>query len=78
MSPIIFNLCLADLNEELGKIQGARIMINRMSVITYADDIVLMATVEVVLKAMMKNLQKYIGRKNLMLPKCGKIQDYGI
>lgn len=78
MSPIIFNLCLADLNEELGKIQGAKIMMNRMSVITYADDIVLMATEEVVLKAMMKNLQKYIGRKNLKLPKCGKIQDYGI
>lgn len=78
MSPIIFNLCLADLNEELGKIQGALIMMNRMSVITYADDIVLIAIEEVVLKAMIKNLQKYIRKKNLKLPKCGKIQDYDI
>lgn len=61
LSPIVFNLCLADLNEELGKVLGAGIMMGqkRMCAITYADDIVLLATSEEVLKEMMKKLQKY-------------------
>ena len=69
LSPIIFNIGMADLNKELGKIQGAGVMMGkkRICAITYADDVALLATDEEVMKEMMRKIRKYTQKRKLKL-----------
>lgn len=67
MSPILFNLVLADLEEELRKVKwrGTRIGEERVYSLLYADDMVLIAEKEEEMKSMLERLEGYIDRKGL-------------
>lgn len=67
MSPILFNLVLADLEEELRKVKwgGTRIGEERVYLLLYADDMVLIAEKEEEMKSMLERLEGYIDRKGL-------------
>lgn len=67
MSPILFNLVLADLEEELRKVKwrGTRIGEERVYSLLYADDMVLIAEMEEEMKSMLERLEGYIDRKGL-------------
>jgi len=45
LTPILFNILLADLEEEMGKVkwEGVKLGVGRLYSLAYADDIVLMA-----------------------------------
>lgn len=47
MSPILFNILIADLEERMGKVRrgGVRIGDERIYTLAYADDMVLLATI---------------------------------
>lgn len=67
MSPILFNLVLADLEEKLRKVKwgGTRIGEERVYSLLYADDMVLIAEKEEEMKSMLERLEGYIDRKGL-------------
>lgn len=67
MSPILFNLVLADLEEELRKVKwgGTRIGEERVYSLLYADDMVLIAEKEEEMKSMLERLEGYINSKGL-------------
>lgn len=67
MSPILFNLVLADLEEELRKVKwgGTRIGEERVYSLLYADDMVLIAEKEEEMKSMLERLEGYIDRKGI-------------
>lgn len=67
MSPILFNLVLADLEEELRKVKcgGTRIGEERVYSLLYVDDMVLIAEKEEEMKSMLERLEGYIDRKGL-------------
>ena len=69
LSPTLFNIFLADLEEEMRKVKEGGVVIGREKVwsIIYADDITLMATSQEGLKHMLKRLRKYLERKGLTL-----------
>lgn len=71
MSPILFNLVLADLEEELRKVKwgGTRIGEERVYSLLYADDMVLIVEKKEEkkeeMKSMLERLEGYIDRKGL-------------
>lgn len=69
MSPTLFNIYIADLEEEMRKEQTGEIMVGRRKiwVLTYADDIVLMAKREGELKEMLKRFEKFLEKRRLKL-----------
>jgi len=70
MSPTLFNIYLMDLEAEMRKEQlGGMVVMGKEKfwLITYADDIVLVAKSEQELKSMMRRLKKYIDKKGLIL-----------
>lgn len=76
MSPTLFNIYIADLEEDLGKGEKGGIVIGKemFRSLTYADDIVLVAKSEKELKEMLKRLEKFLNRKKLKLnPEKSKI-----
>lgn len=67
MSPILFNLVLADLGEELRKVKwgGTRIGEERVYSLLYADDMVLIVKKEEEMKSMLERLEGYRDKKGL-------------
>ena len=68
LSPTLFNVYIADLEEELRKgIGGVRVGGDKVWSLEYADDIVVVAEEEVGLRAMIRGLQRYLKEKKLEL-----------
>ena len=69
MSPLLFNLVIGDIDEEMGKVKwgGVRLGGERIYTLAYADDLVLLAENEEEMRSMIERLEGYLGRKNLVL-----------
>lgn len=69
LSPIIFNIVLADLEEEMGKVKwgGVRLGGGRVYTLAYADDMVLLAEGENKMRSMVGRLEGYLEEKKLEL-----------
>jgi len=69
MSPILFNIYMIDLEEEMEKGQAGGIIIGKEKFwsIIYANDVVLLATREEELKEMLRRFKKFLERKGLSL-----------
>lgn len=68
LSPLLFNILLADLEEEMGKMKWGEVRLGeRIYSLAYADDVVLMAEKEEELRSMMERLEGYLERKKLEL-----------
>lgn len=67
LSPMVFNVCMADLEECLRKEGwgGVKVGGEKVYELAYADDIVLMAEEEVGMKMMMRVLERYVDEKEL-------------
>lgn len=67
LSPIRFNLVIADMEEEMGKVKwrGVKVGGRRVYTLAYADDVVLLAEDEDQLRSMLERLEEYMKRKNL-------------
>jgi len=69
LSPILLNILIADLEEEMRKVKwgGVRLGKERIYSLAYADDVVLVAEEEDEMRSMMERLERYIERKRLEL-----------
>ena len=69
LSPLLFNILIADIEEEMGKVKWGGIKIGGKKIYTlaYADDMVLMAEKEEEMKSMIERLEKYLEEKKLEL-----------
>lgn len=69
LSPILFNLMIADLEEGLGKdgIGGIGLGGKKVKVLGYADDLVMLAEDEEGMRWLLERLERYLDRKELML-----------
>jgi len=69
LSPLLFNIVLADLEEEMGRVKwrGVKLGERRIYTLAYADDVVLMAEKEEEMRSMMQRLEGYLERKKLEL-----------
>nr|XP_046472570.1 uncharacterized protein LOC124214348 [Neodiprion pinetum] len=68
LSPHLFNLLLADLEEEMGRgrgVGGVELTGGRVWTLAYADDIVLLAERKEEMKVMIRKLERYMDRKRL-------------
>ncbi|XP_025993782.2 uncharacterized protein LOC113004505 [Solenopsis invicta] len=67
LSPMLFNLVLADLEEEMGKVRWGGVVLGeeRIYSLSYADDIVLLAEEEGEMRSMIERLECYMDRKGL-------------
>lgn len=65
MSPGLFNLLIADLEEYMrkGRWGGVKLKDGRVYMLAYADDLVLLAEEEKGMRAMMTKLERYIRQK---------------
>jgi len=69
LSPLLFNLLIADLEEEMGKVRwgGVRLGERKLYSLAYADDIVLVAEDEGGMRSMLERLEAYLDGKGLEL-----------
>jgi len=69
LSPLLFNLLLANLEDEMGRIKWGRIKIGKERVhsLVYTDDMVLLAEEEGEMRSMLERLKGYLERKGLEL-----------
>lgn len=69
LSPLLFKVAMADIEEEIGKIQEGGVVLGRRKIwsISYADDVVLLATNAGGLKQMMRKFKRVMERKGLEL-----------
>ncbi|XP_071568694.1 uncharacterized protein [Temnothorax nylanderi] len=69
LSPLLFNIMLADMEEEMGRVKwgGIRLGGKRIYTLAYADDVVLIAEDEDQMRSMLERLEGYLGRKRLEL-----------
>ncbi|XP_067208444.1 golgin subfamily A member 6-like protein 25 [Linepithema humile] len=69
LSPLLFNIMLADIEEEMGKVKrgGVKLRGNRIYSLAYADDMVLVAEEEEEMRGMMERLEKYLERKKIRI-----------
>lgn len=67
MSPILFNIVIADLEMEMGKVKwgGVRVGERKIYTLAYADDIVLLAEEEDGMRSMLERMEEYLERKKL-------------
>lgn len=67
VSPHLFNILLADLEEEMRKEEegGVKLKGRKVFSLAYADDVVLMAEEKEGMKAIMFELERYLERKGL-------------
>lgn len=63
LSPILFNVSLADLEKEMKKVQEGGVVLERKKIYSYADNVALMFTTSEGLKEMIKRLGKYLEKK---------------
>lgn len=68
LSPLFFNILIADLEEELAKIRRARVRIKGSKVysLAYTDDVVLVEEEEE-MRSMLERLEIYLENKGLVL-----------
>lgn len=78
LSPLLFNILTADIEEQMGKVKWGGIKLGRRRIYTlaYADDMVLLAEEEDSMKSMIGRLEEYLDGKKLELKKT-KIRDLG-
>jgi len=69
LSLLLFNILLADLEEEMGKVRwgGVKLDGKRVYTLAYADDMVLLAEGEEEMKSMMERLEIYLDKKKVEL-----------
>ena len=69
ISATLFNVYLSDLEKELCKVNEGGIVVGKKKIwsISYADDIVLLATDKTAIKEMIKRTEKYLDRKKMEL-----------
>ena len=69
LSPLLFNMLMADMEEEMrkGRWGGVRLGEGRVYTLAYADDVVLMAEDEGGMRCMMERLGRYLEEKGLEL-----------
>jgi len=69
LSPLLFNILMADMEEELGRVKwgGAELRGRKIYSLAYADDVVLLAEKEEELRSMIERLEGYLDRKRLEL-----------
>jgi len=69
LSPILFNILIADLEKELGEegVGGIKLGGERLRVLGYADDIIIMTEEEEGMRWLLRKLERYLDRKGLML-----------
>jgi len=67
ISPMLFNLLIADMEEAGGRWGGVKIMGERSYTLMYADNVALMAEDEQRMKAMVRRLERYLEEKKLEL-----------
>jgi len=69
LSPTLFNILIADLEEEMtkGGWGGVRLGEGKIYTLSYADDVVLMAEEEQDMRAMLSRLERYLEKKGLEL-----------
>jgi len=69
LSPMLFNLLIVDLEEEMRKIRwgGVRLGAERVYSLAYADDVVLLAEDQESMKSIMERMEIYLDKKNLEL-----------
>lgn len=67
LSPMLFNLFIADMEGELAKRRRGGIKLNgeRIWTLAFADDVVVLAENEEDMKVTLKELEKYVGKKKL-------------
>jgi len=67
LSPLLFNILIADLEEDLSRVKwgGLRLGEKRIWSLAYADDVVLVAENENEMRSMIEKLERYIDRKGL-------------
>lgn len=67
MSPLIFNVLLADMEEEMEKVKwgGDELGERKVYTLTYVDDMVMMAESEREMRSMLERLKDYLKRKGL-------------
>jgi len=69
LSPLLFNLLIADLEEELGRVKwgGVKLGEERIYSLAYADDMVLLAEEEGGMRSLIERLENYLKGKGLEL-----------
>jgi len=69
LSPLLFIILLADLEEEMKKVKWGRIRLGgrRVYDLEYADDMVLLAEGEEEMRSMIERLERYLDKKRLEL-----------
>lgn len=69
LSPTLFNIAVADLDEDMAKVQGSgtRLGKRRLRTLSYADDVALIAEDEEVMRQMLKRFRNWVNRKGLEL-----------
>jgi hypothetical protein len=69
LSPLLFNIVIADLEEKMGKVKwgGIKMGDRRIYTLAYADDIVLLAEEEEGMRSMIGRLEEYLEKKKLEL-----------
>jgi hypothetical protein len=67
LSPLLFTIYVADVDEMLRKAQAGGVVVGREKVwsLAFADDMVIVAKSEREMKEMMRNLEKYVRKKKL-------------
>jgi len=69
LSPLLFNLMIADIEEGLGRdeVGGTRVGGRKVKVLEYADDLVVLAEEEEGMRWLLRRLEKYLDGKGLVL-----------
>jgi len=69
LSPLLFAHVIADVEEEMkkGQVDGILIGRDRICTLAYADDLILLAKNEEIMKEIMRRLGRYLRDKNLQL-----------
>lgn len=69
ISPMLFNLLTADLEEEMQRVRWGEIKLegNRVCTLAYADDVVLLAEEEGEMRSIIERLERYVDGKGLEL-----------
>ncbi|KMQ90410.1 rna-directed dna polymerase from mobile element jockey-like protein [Lasius niger] len=69
LNPLLFNMLLADLEEEMEKVKwgGIRLGNGKVYTLAYANDMVLLSEGEDEMRSMIERLEAYLDRKRLEL-----------
>lgn len=65
LSPLLFNILLPDIEEEMGTVKWGGVRIGEKRIYTLAHDLVMMAEREDEMRSVMERLEKYLDEKGL-------------